>query len=229
MRMAPRWASPEHLQLFAKIRRLYFVRRCVVPKLRGKRRFDESQAAVREFFRAYALVLAAEGADPLSGAIGRILPPDRPWTANGVEGVFDAVGLHFETLHWKLLGDLRKLKADGSLVALPWDFIFRNLEESMIAGRARARDTLMWNAVPVADVHDAHNPLVHMAKRVLGGVQLLQALSAEGLDAVGVPRRVLTCSAQVRHLGCPEGFMGVSFPQSPSDHHPFPTRRRGMT
>ena len=229
MRMAPRRASDEHLELFAKIRRQWFVRRCVRPKLRGKGRFDISQAAVREFFSAYALVLAAEGAEPLSGAIGRILPPDRPWTANGIQGVFDAFGLHFETLYWKLLGDLRKLKADGSLVALPWDFIFRNLEETMSAGRARARDSLMWNAVPVADVHDAHNPLVWMYRRVPDGVQLLKDLIAEGLDAVGVPRRVLTFGTKVRNLGCPEGFIGVSFPQSPSDHHPFPTRRRGMT
>ena len=231
LRMAPRppRASDEHLQLFATIKNWLFVRQNSAP-LRGRERFDASQAAMQEIGLAYDMVLAAEGADLLSESIGLVIPPEGPWTADGVQGEFDAVGLHFPTLWWKLAGNLRKLGTDGKLVGLPWDFLFRNFCASEAEGRARARKTLMWNCEPVSAVHDAGNPLVHMNTRVPGLTQLIKALIHEALEAVGLPRRVLTCGAQVRasfrgSRGFSEGFL----PSDRPDHHSFPTRRRGMT
>jgi hypothetical protein len=217
LKMAPQRASDEHLELFAKIRRQWFVRRCVRPKLRGRGRFDESQAAMQEVGRVYDMVLAAEGADLLSEPIGLVIPPEGPWTADGVKGEFDAVGLHFPTLWWKLAGNLRMLGPDGKLVGLPWAFLFRNFCVTEALGRALARKTLMWNCEPVSAVHDARNPLVHMNTRVPGLTQLIKALRDEALEAVGLPRRVLTCGAPVSasfrgSRGFIEGFLPSDSP-----------------
>ena len=54
---------------------------------------------MQEIGLAYDMVLAAEGADLLSEPIGLVIPPEGPWTADGVQGEFDAVGLHFPTRH----------------------------------------------------------------------------------------------------------------------------------
>jgi len=132
-----------------------------------------------------------------------LLPEDARWGDDGLIGEWCAVGGHYETLWWKLDGNLRKLDpagVDGRLLADPWDWFFRNSDDDPVRGRARARRFVLWNSTPWAAEADDKNPLVWMTHRVPRAKELLKDLVQESLAALGLPHKVVTFGLEVRRL-----------------------------
>ena len=98
----PRACSTD-LEKFAHMRSKLVVRQAGAP-LCGEARFRESQDAVREFVVCYGAVI---GKDLQFTPV--LLPEDARWGDDGLIGEWCAVGGHYETLWWKLDGNLRKL------------------------------------------------------------------------------------------------------------------------